>query len=456
MKPDPDLERLLDAALADLRTQMLKELQDSGALHGTLDQIEEVVARIGDQFRKSFQEQIVSERSQAPRDNQVDCACGHPARYRDTRSRWITTRHGELRIARPYYYCPACRRGFAPLDQALGLSGATATTTVQCWIAELAARLPFDEAPLLLSRLTGVGVSPAHLERTAVSLGRALHAEQRQQAQSHHAGRNPTVIRKPQRLYISMDGLLVPLRDPWKRDGSLGKLACRYGECKTAVIYEAHTTPRGDEGVAHASYLATLEDVTQFGPQVATLAHREGHHFAKELVVLADGAAWIWDVAAAQFPTALQILDFFHASQYLYELGQAFFGAESPQTKEWVEMQQKELKADGLSRVLETIRALEAKSEEQEKVRATVMGYFEANAERMRYGTYLGKGYQIASGVMEASCKHVVGQRLDQAGMHWRQKAAEAIGTLRAALHSSRPVDLRPYCQRSRVGLPHS
>jgi hypothetical protein len=60
----------------------------------------------------------------------------------------------------------------------------------------------------------------------------------------------------------------------------------------------------------------------------------------------------------------------------LYELGQAFFGAESPQTKEWVEVQQKELKADGLSRVLDTIQALEAKSEEQEKVRATVMGYF--------------------------------------------------------------------------------
>jgi hypothetical protein len=111
MKTDPDLERLLDAALADLRQKMLQELHDSGAVHGTLDQIEEAVARIGDQFRKSFQEQIVSERSKTPRDNQVDCSCGHPARYHDTRSRWLSTRHGELCIARPYYYCPACRRG---------------------------------------------------------------------------------------------------------------------------------------------------------------------------------------------------------------------------------------------------------------------------------------------------------------------------------------------------------
>jgi hypothetical protein len=74
----------------------------------------------------------------------------------------------------------------------------------------------------------------------------------------------------------------------------------------------------------------------------------------------------------------------------------------------------------------------------------------------MRYGTYLAKGYQIASGVMEARCKRVVGQRLDQAGMHWKQAAAEAIVTLRAATLSSCPVDLRPYCHDSRVGLPHS
>jgi hypothetical protein len=63
----------------------------------------------------------------------------------------------------------------------------------------------------------------------------------------------------------------------------------------------------------------------------------------------------------------------------------------------------------------------------------------------MLYGSFRAKGYHIKSGVMEAGCKHVVASRLDQAGMHWRQEVADAVVTLRAALRSSEPPDLRPY-----------
>jgi Uncharacterised protein family (UPF0236) len=454
MKPDPSLERLVDAALAQLREKLLRELSDGTASHGSLDQIEDAVARIGDQFRRSLQEQIIAERTTGPRDNQIECACGQRARYHTTRTRLLLTRHGELRIARPYYYCPACRRGSVPLDAALGLDAATATPHVQGWMADLAARLPFAEAATVLGRLTPVTVSPATVERTALAVGAALRRKQQEQATRHHDGQPPTVARKPKRLYISLDGTFVPLRDPWRRDRSLGELACRYGECKTAVLYEAHPTPQGDRGVAHCAYTATLEDVTQFAPLVATLAHQQGHHFARELVVLADGAPWIWNLAAAQFPTALQILDFAHASGYLFALAHAVLGEESPQANEWARARQKELKQDELPQVLAAIRALVPRDADEEKLQRTTCHYFEENSERMRYGTFLSKGYQIASGVMEASCKHVVGQRLDEAGMHWREAAAEVIVALRAALLSSSPPDLRPYCCRSPSPLP--
>ena len=72
--------------------------------------------------------------------------------------------------------------------------------------------------------------------------------------------------------------------------------------------------------------------------------------------------------------------------------------------------------------------------------------YFVNNAERMRYETFLAKGYHIGSGVVEATCKHVVAQRLDQAGMHWRQESAEAIVALRAAQLSTEQINLKPYC----------
>ena len=98
---------------------------------------------------------------------------------------------------------------------------------------------------------------------------------------------------------------------------------------------------------------------------------------------------------------------------------------------------------DGREAVVAAIRALPERTREQEEVKRSESRYFEQNEERMRYGSYRKKGYQIGSGVMEAGCKRVVGQRLDEAGMHWRQENAEAIVALRAAVLSSRPTDLR-------------
>jgi hypothetical protein len=446
MKPDPDLEALIDTALAELREKMLKELSDGTASHGTLDQIEAVVTRLGGEFRRNLQRRLVTERTRGLRDNTVECACRARARYRETRVRFLTTCHGELAISRPYYYCSACRRGSVPLDAALGLDAGTTTRQVRLWMADLAARLPFAEATLTLERLTGVGVAATTLEFTAVAIGTALRHAQHHEAERHRRGRPPAAQRKPRRLYISVDGTSAPLREPWKRDGSAGPLICRGGECKTAILYEARSTPTGDQGVLHRTVVASLEDVTQFGPLVATLAHQAGHHFAPELVVLADGAAWIWNLAAAQFPTALQILDFFHASQHLFTVAHSCLGEGTPAAKEWVRERQHELKADRVEAVLEAITAFVPRGAEQRQLLLTEAGYFRNNAERMRYGTYLAKGYQIGSGVMEATCKHVVAQRVDQAGMHWSKETAEAVLALRGALLSTRPPDLTPYC----------
>ena len=90
------------------------------------------------------------------------------------------------------------------------------------------------------------------------------------------------------------------------------------------------------------------------------------------------------------------------------------------------------------------------RTKEQRQLQAREIGYFTTNAERMRYGTFRKHGYQIATGVMEAACKQVVHQRLDQVGMHWRQETAEAFVALRAAVLSTAPPDLRPYCR-----MPH-
>ena len=455
MPSDPTVEALVDAALVHLREQMLRELSDGTATHGTLDQIEDAVARLGDEFRRRLQEQIIAERTRTPRENALPCPCGGRARYHLTRERGLITRHGALRLARPYYHCPTCHHGFVPLDAALGLDAETTTTRLRGWLSGLSARLPFPEATQVLEELTGVQVSVSTTTRTALAVGTALVQAHQEAARQWGAGHRPAVERKPRRLYISADGKRVPLREAWKRDGSLGSLNCHGGECKSAVIYEAGRGIHGDEGVVYRRYLATLEDCHQFGPQLAQAAHQSGVAFAAEVVFLADGAAWLWQIAAAQFPRAIQILDYYHASEHLYTVAHARFGEGAPEAKAWVQARQHELLADQVRTVLGAIAAWKPRSRTAKQLRHREFRYFRHNAEPLRYGSFRKKGYQISSGVMEATCKHVVGQRLDQAGMHWRPEAATAIVALRAALLSSNPPDLRPFC-RAAPTLPPS
>jgi len=255
------------------------------------------------------------------------------------------------------------------------------------------------------------------------------------------------VLRKPRRISVSVDGIFAPLRDPWKKDGSLGPLHCRAGECKTAEVSEAKAGPKGDEGVAWRAYTAPFAAAAAFGPLVGTLAHRAGHHFAQEGVFLADGQAYNRTIAASQFPTAVQIVDFQHAMTHLFAVAHAGLGEEKAVVEPWVEARKAELLDDRVAAVIRAVAALSPRTDEQREAQAREGGYFTHNAERRRYKTFLKHGDPIATGVMEAACKQGVHQRLDQVGMHWRPETAEAFVALRAAVLSSEPPDRRPYCR---------
>lgn len=445
MAPDKERETLINDALAQLRKKLEQELPDENA---TLDDIEEAVGKIGDALQQQLQQKLLNQRTRKPRDNQSACPnCRRAAPYKGRAERTLVTAHGLVRLMRPYYHCALCKRGHAPLDAALGLDRGSTTRKVRRWAAELAAKEAFEEAAQTLLHLTGVSLSAATIERIALCVGEGLAAAQQCQVQQYQQQRLPEPKgRRPHRLYIGMDGLMVPLRDPWKKDKSQGSLNCRFGECKTGVVYEAYAGKQGDERVRTHAYCATLADVHEFGPLLATRAHNSGYGFARERVVLGDGAVWIWQLAGKHFPQALQIVDFYHACAHLASVADACFGVGTPASRAWQKARQEELRADGVRQVLGAIAGWKPKTPEMRRLRRREFGYFRSNAERMRYGTFQKQGYHIGSGVVEAACKHVVALRLDQAGMHWRQGTAEAVVRVRAALRSTYPPDLSPYC----------
>jgi len=89
--------------------------------------------------------------------------------------------------------------------------------------------------------------------------------------------------------------------------------------------------------VGRAGRPAGLEPAEAFGRRLAVVAHTQHAEQATRLAVLGDGAAWIWNLADEHFPAAVQIVDWFHASERVWELGRARFGPETPETAAWVE-----------------------------------------------------------------------------------------------------------------------
>lgn len=429
--------------------QLLEERVPPGPL--TLEQIETLVEELGRHQNSHLEEALI--RSQVPPpDNQVACPrCQSPARFKLLVPLDVLTIHGSRRLTRRYHRCAACGHGFAPLDLGLALEGRNATRLVRAWQAKYGSQGVFADVPELLLELRGLVISESTIERTTIEVGTALAQAEAQEvalaASSAGSGagtrrRGPGVAR----LYVEMDGCFCPLRDPWCKDGSLGKLHCRFGECKLGVVFQTGHKDGLDEGVLWRAYTATLEKIEGFTPRMVSLARRHGCERAQELVALGDGADWIWKLCDKHFPRALQIVDYWHMTQHLYAVANGRFGKGTEAAKKWVTDCQWYLDRDLTETVLANIQEWKPENKEDLKLRDTEFGYFANNRERMRYGTFLKRGYHIGSGVVEASCKQLVGKRLDQTGMHWRQASAEAVLAIRAKLKSTAPTDLRDYC----------
>ena len=181
---------------------------------------------------------------------------------------------------------------------------------------------------------------------------------------------------------------------------------------------------------------------------MAALAHRCGVFQAPRQVFLADTLACNWNLAADYFPDAIQIVDFRHAQEHFQEVAEAFFGAETSAGKEWITARKVELwdgEAEKVAGAIRELPMLPHETEEQAETRRREAAYFESHQERMRYKTFREQGLQIGSGVIEASCRTLVNQRLDLSGMHWRQETADSMVALRATMLSTTRPDFRSW-----------
>jgi hypothetical protein len=374
----------------------------------------------------------------------VDCGAGHLAQFVSYRDKTFGTVLGPVTVNRAWYHCQACGAGLAPRDAELGAAGDTMSRGLAKMTARAAAAGPFATGSGLLADLAGIRVSARRIERHAEADGAAAAAVITAQAAGITAG---TVVplpppALPDKLYIAIDGTGVPVvraaaegRSGKGEDGIARtrevKLACAFTQ--TRVDDDGYPVRDPDS----SSYLATFEPAAPFGVLMAAEARRRGAARVRQLTILGDGAAWIWNLAAEHFPEATQIVDLYHAREHLHDLGKLLAFMTGDTSSDWLAARSAELDAGDIGAITAAARVFPLTGiKAQDRDRA--LGYFENNAPRMRYSHFRSCGLFVGSGAVEAGCKAVIGQRLKLSGMHWSVPGATGILTLRCQQASGR------------------
>ena len=383
------------------------------------------------------------------RDGQrVACGSGHLAEFVSHRDKGIDTVLGRVRVRRGYYHCRACQRGVVPRDDDLGVPGTSLSPGLRRMVARVAAVAPFAEAADLLADLAGIRLSVKRVERSAEADGQAAAADLERASRaildSRLAVLPPTPL--PDKLYITIDGTGVPVVAAAAADragkGDDGrartrevKLACLFTQTKL----DEHGHPVRDPDTS--SYVHTFDPVEQFTTLVHAEARRRGGECIRQLVVLGDGAVWIWNLATKILPEATQIVDYYHAREHLHDLAKQLspvLGADQPA---WLAARLADLDQGDIETLVQATTALPINDTDRDQV-DTALDYFIKNAQRMRYAVFRDLGMFIGSGVVEAGCKSLVGQRLKLSGMRWNTPGATGILTLRCHRESNRWDDI--------------
>ncbi len=397
----------------------------------SLAEVEQHVVRVLKELGASLVAGLCSLAAAKQPSPNVTCSCGHQAAYQRERKAQVTTLLGPISICRPYYLCAACGQGQHPLDAQLQFCAGSRSAALDELLALLGATQDsFVQAAQVLERLTLVHVSANSVRDATEELGALLleHQAQPKTQPEPCPPPRPSATAKATRLYITMDGVLAHLHE---RGWSEIKVGCCY---QTRSRVDRKRPERLEIRADSASYLTALEEAQNFGWRLWHEALRRGVLSSDEVVVLGDGAHWIWNIAERHFPQAIQIVDWYHASEYVWQAASAIWGEANPERSSWAHCQLDALWEGKVAQVLLELEQWRASGEAVE----AALSYYSEHQARMDYASYREKGLQIGSGSVESACKQLVSARLKQAGMIWDAAGAEAVAAVRAWLKSER------------------
>jgi len=351
------------------------------------------------------------------------------------RAKDMETVLGTVPLHRAYFYQTGSgeeeSHGRFPLDEALGLINGYSPTMAKLMCRAGAMASGYEAASADLKAYAGLEVEGRQIQRMVNLKGTEIQAHARQSA--------PVEPVKPVEIfYAAIDGTGVPMvaEELEDRPGKQENGASKTREVKLGCVFTQQTSD--DEGRPlrepdSTTYVSSFAPAKDFGPIIRAEALRRGMALAMGVVLLGDGAHWIWEIARTGFSFAVQSVDFYHACEPLTSLADTLFGKGTERAKDYRYRWQGYLEVDQVSAVIAEAKEWLNPSADPKEVLKEI-GYFEHNKSRMLYGRFREQGFFLGSGVVEAGCKTVVGRRVKESGMFWSLGGAENVLAIRCAV----------------------
>jgi len=403
---------------------------------------------------------------------------GEELPYHSEKKRTYFSIFGKVPFWRPYFY----QRGVgesSPLDEELSLGDDCYSDLVRELAELLGVDVTYAKVRHFWSRLLGQKLSTQAIQAMVAEDATDVAAYYEQKAA-------PPVNSEASILVVQADGKGVPMvREASTKPKTRLSKGDKRSKKKEAIVTSSYTiephsrTPeevvasffhqeppsssRSRRGPQNKETWATLDGkdaaLSRLASQVVT---REGAHIEYR-VALTDGCEALQKRVETHLPQFTLILDFVHASEYLWKAANALYGEQSDKRDPWVEEQTLHILSGRSHQVITELRHLAQRprcSQAKRKAFTSAANYFQRNQPYMDYQTYLAHGWPIASGVIEGACRHFVKDRCELSGMRWTQDGAENLLHLRAVAENDDWDDYHQFRKRRRhmrlYGVPFS
>jgi len=443
-------------AVADWQERLTAGLNQSiQASNQTLGHLEEQIL----QQTRGLERKLLEEAAQKKADQTppICPVCGHKlSRCSPEHPRTFHTRFGPVTVKRLRGWCRRCKAWRYPADQAMGLSDTGgASPSVQEMAALTVSKMPVKEASAVIERLTGVKLPPATLDREARRQGQRAEGKRNQLDEQMRTGQGAEQMLwlppEPFTLIIELDAWNIRERDDWGQSAqkrAQGQEPQRWHWAYGGTCFrldQRAPSPGGRARILSRGTVMTRGGVDDLREQLFAEAQRHGLAQADKVLVVADGAVWIWNLAGDRFGQAQQRLDYYHASQHLWAVARALYPEDESTARAWIKPLIKKLKSGRAASLLADLRtvAKRLRHKKRQAVQAEV-NYLESHRERMDYAAARRSGEPQGSGAMESTCRQYQ-CRFKRPGQFWSCVGDEGLMCLETFWRNNRWQLLFPH-----------